>query len=207
METIQQKQTERSLMEQKLAELEREKLIREYQNGKISFEELQNKVAVNYLSMPEPSVKEKEWKTPFKWKMKFMQSKSVKKVDQILVMMFNKKQQIEPPKFMPIYGNIIVYKDKVYRYRPKAIWTMLVQGKPQIYAIKEKDMEPISNISDARLEKLMIDSGRGTEYHKLLLQAALAAQVKPQTKPINMWLVGGVILVVVGGLLWFFLKG
>jgi hypothetical protein len=178
METIQQEQDTRKPIIQELREL------REYKREK-------------------EAPKEKLWKIPFKWKFKFKQSKSIKKVDQILVMMFNKKNQIESPKFMPIYGNIIVYHDKVYKYNPKAIWTMLVVGKPQIYCIREIDMEPISNLDIAKV----IREGRSTQYHKLLLQAALAAQMKPTAKPMNMILIVIVILVVVGGLLWFFLKG
>lgn len=151
--------------------------------------------------------KEKPWRPPFKWNFKFVQSKRAANSDKILVMMFNKKNQIEAPKFMPIFGNIIVWKNKVYVYRPKAIWTMMVLGKPQVYCIKEDDMEPISNISKEKLERLMVKSGRSTVYHKLLLQAALSAQVKKDTKQMN-WLIAGiVILVVVGALIWFFTKG
>lgn len=155
----------------------------------------------------EAQLDKKGFKIPFKWKFKFTQSKSIKNVDKILVMMFNKKNQIEAPKFMPIYGNIIVYKNRVYKYNPKAIWTMLVIGKPQIYCIKEKDMEPISNLEIENISEENLKSGRSTEYHNLLLQAALAAQVKKDTKPVNMIVVVGIIIVVLGGLAWFFLKG
>lgn len=151
--------------------------------------------------------KDKLWKPPFKWKFKFIQSKRVSNSDKILVMMFNKKNQIEPPKFMPIYGNLIVWNHKVYVYRPKAIWTLMVIGKPQVYCIKEKDMEPISNISLKVLDEMMRTSGRTTEYHKILLQAAIAAQTKKDGIKANGWIIAAVILVVVGGLLWFFLKG
>lgn len=151
--------------------------------------------------------KEKLWKPPYKWQFKFMASKRASNSDKILVMMFNKKNQIEQPKFMPIYGNLIVWNQKVYIYRPKAIWTLMVMGKPQVYCIKEKDMEPISNISSKVLDEIMRTSGRITEYHKILLQAAIAAQTKKDGMKANGWIIAGVIIVVVGGLLWFFLKG
>lgn len=119
-----------------------------------------------------PKEESKPWRVPFKWNFKFIQSKRASNSDKILVMMFNKKNQIEAPKFMPIYGNKIVYKNKVYLYRPKAVWTLMVMGKPQVYCIKEKDMEPISNISPEALEQLMLEKGRSTVYHRLLLDAA-----------------------------------
>jgi len=151
--------------------------------------------------------KPKEWRPPFKWVFRFNQSKRVVNRDKILVIMFNKKNQIEPPKLMPIYGNLIVYNNKVYKYHAKKIWTMLVMGKPQVYCIREKDMEPISNQDSKELEELMLVKGRSTEYHRLLLQAAIAAQTKKEGPGVNAWLIGGVILVVVVGLLWYFLKG
>jgi len=170
-------------------------------------EELEQKLAELDPANKKKVQKEKEWRPPFKWQFNFIQSKRASNSDKILVMMFNKKNQIEAPKFMPIYGNIIVWKEKVYVYRAKAIWTMMVRGKPQVYVIKETDMEPISNISSEKLNKLMIASGRGTVYHKLLLQAAVAAQTKKDTKQVNWLIAGAIILVVIGLLIWFFTKG
>lgn len=185
METIQQRQDGRTITE-RLALLEKQQ--------KIDSGEIDDK----------GNKKEKSWRPPFKWMFRFTQSKRVANSEKILVMMFNKKNQIEAPKFMPIYGNIIVYKDKVYKYNPKDIWTLLVLGKPQVYCIKEIDMEPITNRD---LHKIRLIPGRSTEYHKLLLQAAVAAKIKEASKPTNWIVVAVVIAAVIGVLIWFFAKG
>ena len=176
METIQQN-TSTGTIADRIAQLEKEKIELESKN-------------------------EKPFKIPFKWNFRIVQSRTLKNADKILVMLFNKKNQIEPPKLMTISGNIIVYKDCVYKYNPKAIWTFMIRGKPQIYCIREIDMEPISNLDINKIKQ----EERSTEYHKLLLKAALAAQIQPAKKPVNWMVVGIVLILVVGGLLWFFMK-
>jgi len=58
----------------------------------------------------EETVREtKQFKYPFKWRMKFNQTRRRNNEDKILVIFLNKKNQIEVPRFMPIFdGNMIV---------------------------------------------------------------------------------------------------
>jgi hypothetical protein len=67
----------------------------------------------------------KQFKFPFNWRRKFSQSKRKNAEDKMLVLYLNKKNQIEPPKLMPIFdGNMIVWKNKPYEFDPRAVWTV-----------------------------------------------------------------------------------
>src|SRR3990167_1110099 len=60
---------------------------------------------------------EKKFKLPIKWQFKFRTSRMTTHKDDALVLFFNKKGEIEAPKFMPIKGgDIIVWNNKSYLY-------------------------------------------------------------------------------------------
>lgn len=51
-------------------------------------------------------------KWPWRWRRKFSQTSKPRNREMMLVFFLNKKNEIEPPKFMPIFdGNMIVWKN------------------------------------------------------------------------------------------------
>lgn len=185
----------------------------------------ENEVERDYLEKKKYSEDNtKGWRIPFSWNWKFRQAKR-KDADTALVLFFNKKNEIEAPKFMPIYsGNMIIHRNKAYIFDPRAVWRMKVKGYPIVYCIKETDRRPIRNennelmyyqgklvyksaaISNLDMEEIR-KRGDSTESDEFLIKAALKAQTSQMKANVN-WLVGGIILLVlVGGLIWFFTKG
>lgn len=158
----------------------------------------------------------KPFKVPFKWNFKFRQSRKPINRDKALVLFFNKKNEIEPPMFLPIYENIIIYKNKAYEFDPRGIWRWKgVKGVPNVYCIREIDRRPIRNPDgtwkkvdgrivysrDAAISNMDIDEvrerGDSTESDEILIKAALKAYVSGK-EPMKMnWLVIGIVAVVV----------
>ena len=167
--------------------------------------------------------KTKFFKFPRKWKRKFMQAKRKSKSDMVLVLFFNKKNEIEPPKFMPIFdGNLIVWKNKPYEFDPRAIWRIKgVRGVPQAYCIREIDRRPIKNpdgtykmdsagrkvYADASISNMDIDEvrerGDSTESDEFLIKAALRAQTTQIKKNVNIAVIVIGAIILIGGLIWF----
>lgn len=161
----------------------------------------------------------KQFKFPFKWRFKFNQSKRKSKEDMILVIFLNKKNEIEPPKFMPIFdGNMIVWKNKPYEFDPRAVWRIKgIKGTPQTYLIKEIDRRPVRNkkgvivyrdsaVSNMDLEEIRM-RGDSTESDEFLIKAALKAQTTSVKKNVNMAIIVIIIVVIIGGLAWFMFGG
>ena len=129
----------------------------------------------------------KQFRWPFKWRRKFNASKRKSKAEMMLVLFLNKKNEIEPPKFMPIFdGNMIVWRNKPYEFDPRAVWRVKgMKGTPQAYLIKEIDRRPVRNkygkmvYRDAAVSNQDIDEirarGDSTESDKFLIKAALKA--------------------------------
>ena len=136
----------------------------------------------------------------------------------MLVIFLNKKNQIEPPKFMPVFdGNMIVWKNKPYEFDPRAVWSVKgMKGNPQAYLIKEIDRRPVRNKAgkivyrDAAVSNQDLDEirfrGDSTESDEFLIKAALKAQTSQVKKNANIAVIVIVALVVIGGLAYFFLK-
>jgi hypothetical protein len=162
----------------------------------------------------ETKKKKKTFRWPFKWQRKFNKAKRIKDDSTILVIFFNKKNQIEPPKFLPIFdGNMIVYKNKPYEFDPRAVWTIVgVKGNPQAYAIKEIDRRPVMNKNgkvvyrSAEVTNMDIDKirerGDSTESDEFLIKAALRAQTAKAKKPMSKAVMIIIGIIVVGGLIW-----
>jgi len=173
----------------------------------------------------ETKSKVKQFKFPFKWRRSFMQTRRKKFGDKMLVIYFNKKNEIEPPRFMPIFdGNMVVWKNKPYEFDPRAIWRIKgVRGQPMVYCIKEIDRRPIKNpdgiykrdkhgrrifSTDAAISNLDVDEirarGDSTESDEFLIKAALKAQTTQSKKQMSVVVLVVIFLVVAGGLIWFF---
>lgn len=164
--------------------------------------------------------KTKQFRFPFKWRLKFNQAKKKNKREMMLVFFLNKKNEIEPPKFMPIFdGNMIVWKNKPYEFDPRAVWTVLgMRGNPKAYFIKEIDRRPIRNretgkiiYQDAAVSNMDLDEirrrGDSTESDEFLIKAALKAQTTKIRKPINIIAIVIIGLLFIGGLIWFLTSG
>jgi len=166
----------------------------------------------------------KQFKWPFKWRRKFAKSIRMKDENKILVVYFNKKNEIELPRFMPIFdGNMIVWKNKPYEFDPRAIWRMKgVRKQPLAYCIREIDRRPIKNPdgsakrdrlgrkiynADAAISNNDIEDvrarGDSTESDEFLIKAALKAQTIQAKGKINMTIIIILIIAAVGGLIWF----
>jgi len=160
----------------------------------------------------------KDFKWPFKWSRKFKSAKRKRYNDMMLVIFLNKKNEIEPPKFMPIFdGNMIVWKNKPYEFDPRAVWRVKgMRGTPQAYLIKETDRRPVRNkygklyFKDAAVSNMDLDEirmrGDSTESDEFLIKAALKAQTSQVKKNVNI-----VVIVIIGliaaGVLLYFLFG
>lgn len=155
--------------------------------------------------------KTKGFKWPWKWRSKFRQTNKKVNNEMMLVIFLNKKNQIEPPKFMPIFdGNMIVWRNKPYEFDPRAVWTIKgMKGNPQTYLIKEIDRRPVRNkygqivYRDAAVSNQDIDEirerGDSTESDEFLIKAALKAQTSSQLKgKMNVAILVIVGLVIVG---------
>lgn len=163
----------------------------------------------------ETETKTKNFKWPFKWRRKFSQATKKSKDDMMLVIFLNKKNEMEPPKFMPIFdGNMIVWKNKPYEFDPRAIWTVKGMKKnPKAYLIKEIDRRPIRNkfgqiyykdmaVSNMDLEEIRL-RGDSTESDEFLIKAALKAQTAQTKRNMNYIILVIVAIIVIGGIIWF----
>ena len=161
----------------------------------------------------------KQFKWPFKWRMKFNQTKKKIYEDKILVIFLNKKNEIEMPKFMPIFdGNMIVWKNKPYEFDPRAIWGIKgVRGHPRVYLIKEIDRRPVRNkhgklvYIDASVSNMDIEEirarGDSTESDEFLIKAAIKAQTVQSQKKTISWIAIIILIAVLGGVVWFLFGG
>ena len=162
----------------------------------------------------------KQFKFPFRWRRKFIQAGKKRMRELILVFFLNKKNEIEPPKFMPIFdGNMVVWKNKPYEFDPRAVWTLRgIRKNPKAYVIKEIDRRPVKNkfekymYGDAAVSNLDLDDirarGDSTESDEFLIKAAIKAQTTQMAKKGKFSIIAMlIILAVVGGVLWLILGG
>jgi len=157
----------------------------------------------------------KQFKFPFKWRLKFNQSKKKSTSEMMLVFFMNKKNEVEPPKFMPIFdGNMIVWENKPYEFDPRAVWRIKgIKGTPQAYFIKEIDRRPVMNrkgrvvYRDAAVSNMDLDEirarGDSTESDAFLIKAALKAQTARMGKGVNKTVMIIIGIIAVGALIWF----
>jgi len=177
------------------------------------FKELEGKVKIMERA-EETEKKQKKFRWPLTWKQKMKKSTRKGMEEQMLVFFLNKKNEIETPRFMPIFdGNMIVYKNKPYEFDPRAVWTVRGMRKnPRAYIIKEIDRKAVKNKSkkiiykDSAVSNLDLDEirarGDSTESDEFLIKAALKAQKSEQKKAMKTGVIVIVGLVVVGLLIW-----
>lgn len=158
----------------------------------------------------------RQFKWPFRWNRKFISAKRKRFSDMMLVIFLNKKNEMEPPKFMPIYdGNMVIWKNKPYEFDPRAVWRLKgVRGVPQVYLIKEIDRRPVRNDAgrvvyrDAAVSNMDLDEvrkrGDSTESDEFLIKAALKAQTSQTRKQVNIIAIVIIGILALGGLIWFF---
>jgi hypothetical protein len=147
----------------------------------------------------ETSEKQKSWKWPWKWKSNA--KVATKNKDLVLVFYFTIKGELENFT-VPIYGgNMVIIKNKVYEFDPRAVWTTKIGYRYyKLLAIKEIDRRPISNLD---LDEIR-DRGDSTDSDEFLIKAALKAQVQAATKAMNKGLIIILVIIVIGALAFFF---
>jgi len=143
--------------------------------------------------------KTKPWKWPYSWKSKI--KKSSKNRDAVLVFYFTIKGELETFT-VPIYGgNMVIIRNKVYEFDPRAVWTTKIGFKwYKLLAIKEIDRRPISNLDLDEIRR----RGDSTDSDEFLIKAALKAQVQTAAKAVSRGLIILIAVLVIGGLLFFF---
>ena len=144
----------------------------------------------------------KEWKWPFKWKGVMNKSTKPKIAEnKVLLIYFNQKNEIEEPVMVPLYGNIVIHKNKAYEFDPRAIWTINLKGKIiKVLALKEIDRRPISNLDIDEVKA----RGDATDSDEILLKMVTRAVIEKQKKQMSssaMWIMGGLV---VAGLIVYF---
>jgi len=128
--------------------------------------------------------------------------KSLKKLNQILVFFFTKTGEIVGPTLYPIYsGNMVIINHCPYELDPRAVWRF---GKFRALAIKEIDRRPVSNLDWDEIKK----RGDATHSDEFLIKAAMRAYAPTPTakKPFNIWIVVIIGVIVIGALIFFFMK-
>ena len=167
----------------------------------------------------ETEKKTRQFRWPFKWRRRFSQAKRKRFDEKMLVIFLNKKNEVEPPKFMPIFdGNMIVWKNKPYEFDPRAVWTVKgMRGNPRAYIIKEIDRRPVRNkqgvvvyrdsaVSNQDLDEVR-QRGDSTESDEFLIKAALKAQTSQTKRNVNIVAIIIIVLIALGALIWFFTSG
>ena len=152
---------------------------------------------------------------PTKWRSAFRKSNRKLNDEKILVFFLNKKNEIENPKFMPIFdGNMIIWNNKPYEFDPRAVWSVKgMKGNPKAYLIKEIDRRPVRNkfgdivYKDSAVSNMDLAEvrarGDSTESDVFLIKAALKAQTTQTKKEMNWIIIAVIAIIAIGGIIWF----
>jgi len=147
----------------------------------------------------ETEATKKPWKIPFKWKS--AANKAGKERDIVAVLFLNIKGEIEQPMLLPIYGNMVLLRNKIYEVDPRAFWILRQGAKMYKFLIvKEIDRRPVSNLDLDEIRR----RGDATDSDEFLIKMALRAQQTQTVKSMSKWLA---ILIGIGilGVVIFFL--
>lgn len=150
----------------------------------------------------EDFLKSNKKKFKFGFKARREMKKSLKKLNLILVLFYTKTGEIIGPTLYPIYsGNMVIINHCPYELDPRSVWRY---GKFRTISIKEIDRRPVSNLDWDEIKK----RGDATHSDEFLIKAAMRAyQPTPtQKKPFNIWILVIIGVVVVGALIFFFMK-
>jgi hypothetical protein len=149
----------------------------------------------------ETALTKKPFKIPFKWKS--AANKAAKQRDTVALLFLNIKGEIEPPMTLPIYGNMVLIRNKIYEVDPRAFW-ILRQGVKmyKFLIIKEIDRRPVSNLDLDEIRR----RGDATDSDEFLIKMALRAQQTQTVKSMNKWVAIVIGLVIVGIVIYFFTR-
>lgn len=164
------------------------------------------KSELKYKKEMEETAKEgKPWKLPLKWAGPMKKSVKKKNKDKLLVLYLSAKGEIENPMLLPLYsGNLVIYKDKVHEFNPRALWNMQIGNKLyKVIIIREIDRKPVSNLDWDKVKRRG-DTTRNDEILLKMLRLAMIEKVKKQVGTWIWYILGAVVL---GGIVYFLVKG
>jgi hypothetical protein len=149
----------------------------------------------------ETAATKKFWPIPFKWKS--AANKAGKQRDMVAILFLNIKGEIEPPMILPIYGNMVLLRNKIYEVDPRAFW-ILRQGTKmyKFLIIKEIDRRPVSNLDLDEIRR----RGDATDSDEFLIKMALRAQTTQTVKGLNKGLAILIGIIILGVVIYFFVK-
>lgn len=149
----------------------------------------------------ETEATKKPFKIPFKWKS--AANKAAKVRDNVAILYLNIKGEIEPPLVLPIYGNMVLLRNKIYEVDPRAFWTLRQGTKMyKFLIIKEIDRRPVSNLDLDEIRR----RGDATDSDEFLIKMALRAQQTQTVKQMNKWAAILIGIVVLAVLIYFFTR-
>lgn len=141
----------------------------------------------------------KPFKIPFKWKS--AATRAAKQRDTVAILFLNIKGEIENPIVLPIYGNMVLLRNKIYEVDPRAFWILRQGAKMyKFLIIKEIDRRPVSNLDLDEIRR----RGDATDSDEFLIKMALRAQQTQTVKSMNKWAAILIGIVVLGVLIYFF---
>jgi hypothetical protein len=143
----------------------------------------------------------KPFNVPFKWKS--AANRAAKQRDMVAVLFLNIKGEIENPIILPIYGNMILLRNKIYEVDPRAFWTFRQGGKMYKFLIvKEIDRRPVSNLDLDEIRR----RGDATDSDEFLIKMALRAQQTQTVKSMSKWAAILIGIGILGVLIFFFTR-
>lgn len=150
----------------------------------------------------ETKIEKKEWKWPWKWKSSINKAARGKEKNKILVFYLNIKGEFEQPVMLPFRDNMVLYRNKVHEFDPRAIITVRSGMKTaRALLIREIDRRPISNLDWAEVRQ----RGDATDSDELLIKAAASLYLArdDKKKPISYtWLII-IGVIIIGGIIFF----
>lgn len=143
----------------------------------------------------------KPWKVPFKWKS--AANRAGKERDMVAILFLNIKGEIEPPMVLPIYGNMVLLRNKIYEVDPRAFWILRQGAKMYKFLIvKEIDRRPVSNLDLDEIRR----RGDATDSDEFLIKMALRAQQTQTVKSMSKWAAILIGIGILGVLIFFFTR-
>jgi hypothetical protein len=149
--------------------------------------------------------KKKEWAVPTKWKSVYNKSTKKSNENKVLVQYLTSRGTELPPMLLPLYsGNLIIYKDKVHEFDPRALYNLRVGNKMyKKLIIREMDRKPVANLDWSDV-KARGDTTRNDEILLKMLRLAMIEKVKKQASAWMWYALGGLVALGVG---YYLLKG
>jgi hypothetical protein len=149
----------------------------------------------------ETALARKPFKIPFKWRS--AANSAAKQRDMVAVLFLNIKGEIENPILLPIYGNMVLLRNKIYEVDPRAFWILRQGAKMYKFLIvKEIDRRPVSNLDLDEIRR----RGDATDSDEFLIKMALRAQQTQTVKSMSKWAAILIGIVVLGVLIFFFTR-